>query len=326
MDDMSKQRVIYLAKILYERTDDEHYLTTAQLCSILKDEYGIDTHRTTVKNDIEVLKQTGFDVQEVRSTQNQYSFNDRTFDIPELKLLIDAVKSAKFMTKSKSDQLVAKLITLAGVNKAGELERNLTVDGRSKTKNEQVLIIIDAINQAINQKCKIEFQMDEYNAKKRRVLHNSGEVYTFSPYSLVWDGDFYYVVGFSDKHGAVGSHRVDRIHKCPKILEEKAIPAPNGFDISKYVNTTFRMYNAPRRKVELICDNSLMNAIIDRFGPDVNTSEYDKDHFLVTAEIAVGTVFFNWVFGFRGKVGIKSPGDVGQQFKDLLTMVFTAQG
>ena len=316
MDTDAKLRPIYLIEILKERTDEDHYLTTSQLCAILKNEYGIETHRTTIKSDIEILQQAGIGIQSVRSTQNQYNFIEREFDIAELKLLIDAVQSAKFMTKTKSDQLATKLMSLAGVNRARELKRNLVVDGRNKLENKQILVIVDAINDAINQRRKIMFQKVEYNVKKERVLHHSGEIYTFSPYSLVWDGDLYYVVGYSDKYKSIGSHRVDRIYQRPDILDEAIIPAPIGFDVNKYINTTFRMYNAPRKEVELICDNSVMDSIIDRFGPDVETYACDQQSFRVIAEVAIGTVFFNWIFGFEGKVRINSPEDVRQQYKD----------
>lgn len=316
MDTNDKLRPIYLIKILKERTDEDNYLTTMQLCSILKDEYGIETHRITIKNDIEMLQRAGFGVQVVRSTQNKYNLIERDFDIVELKLLIDAVESAKFITKAKSEQLVTKLTALAGQYKAQELKRNLVVDGRNKLENEQVLIIVDAINDAINQGRKIRFQKVEYNIKKDRVLHHGGEKYIFSPYSLIWDGDFYYVVGYSDKYKSIGSHRIDRIHQRPEILSEPAQPAPAGFDVNKYINTTFRMYNAPRKEVELICDNGLMDAIIDRFGPDVETYACDMHNFRVIAEIAVGTGFFNWIFGFGGKVRIKTPEDVKKQYEE----------
>lgn len=315
MDIDAKLRPIFLMDILKERTDEDHYLTTSQLCAILKNEYGIETHRTTIKSDIEMLQQAGIGIQAVRSTQNQYNFIDRDFDIAELKLLIDAVQSAKFITKTKSDQLVTKLTALAGTNKARELKRNLVVDGRNKLENEQILLIVDAINDAINQRRKIRFQKIEYNVKKERVLHHDGETYIFSPYSLVWDGDFYYVIGYSDKYQSIGSHRVDRINQRPEILNESIVPAPLGFDVNKYINTTFRMYNAPRREVELVCDNGVMDAIIDRFGPDVETYACDQQNFRVIAEVAVGTVFFNWIFGFGGKVRIKAPKDVKELYK-----------
>lgn len=316
MDTDAKLRPLYLINILKERTDQDHYLTTSQLCSILKNEYGMDTHRTTIKSDIEMLQQAGIGIQVVRSTQNQYSYPEREFDIPELKLLLDAVQCAKFMTKEKSEQLVAKLTALAGVNKARELKRNLVIDGRYKMENEQILIIVDVINDAINQKRKIRFKKTEYNVKKERVLHNNGEVYIFSPYFLVWDGEFYYVVGWSDKYQSIGSHRIDRIEKRPDVLDEAIVPAPADFDINKYIHTTFRMYNAPRREVELICDNSVMDAIIDRFGPSVETYACDQQNFRVIEEIAVGKVFFNWIFGFEGKVRIKAPEDVKQYYRE----------
>ena len=212
----AKLRPIYLLRILRERTDEDHSLTTAQLCSILDDEYGMETHRTTIKSDIELLQNAGFGIQTVRSTQNQYNFIEREFEDPELRMLIDAVQSAKFITKSKSQKLVTKLTALASVNKALDLKRNLVVDRRAKLENEYILFIADAINEAINRGRKIQFQMTEYNARKERVLHNNGEMYIFSPYSLIWDGDFYYVVGFSEKHQSIGSHRVDRIFKRPE--------------------------------------------------------------------------------------------------------------
>lgn len=318
MDIDAKLRPIYLIKILRERTDEDHYLSTAELCKILKDEYGMDTHRTTIKTDVEMLQNAGFGIQATRSTQNRYNYIEREFDDAELKLLIDAVESAKFITKAKGDQLVAKLTELAGMHKARELKRNLVVDGRYKTGSEQVYYIVDAINQAINMKRKIRFQMNEYNIKKEKVLHNGGERYTFSPYSLVWDGDFYYVMGYSEKYKKIGSHRVDRIADIPEILDEPAVSAGPFFDPNKYINTMFRMYDAPRKEVELVVSNQLINPIIDRFGPDVTIYACDQENFRVITEVAVGTVFYNWIFGFKGKVWIKAPEDVKKEYEDMV--------
>lgn len=315
MDCFDKIRPLFLLRILVEQTDEEHSLSTAQLCTILKDTYGIDTFRTTIKSDIEVLQRAGFCIQITRSTQNLYNYIDRDFDIPEVKLLIDAVMSSKFITKAKSDLLVTKLYKLAGPYRAEELKRNLVVDGRIKPENEQGYLIVDAINEAINLGKKISFQKVEYNIRKEKVLHNSGEEYVFSPYSLVWDGDFYYVVGFSDKYQSIGSHRVDRIAKRPKILDDPAASPPSSFDINHYINTMFRMYNAPRQKVELQVENHLMDAVIDKFGTDVTTYACDQHSFRVVAEVAVGTVFFNWVFGFQGSVKIKSPESVKEEYR-----------
>ena len=318
MDIDGKLRPLYLLRILKDNTDEEHSLSTAQLCAILKEDYGIDTFRTTIKSDIEVLQQAGFGIQTTRSTQNLYNYYERDFDIPEIKLLLDAVMSSKFITTAKSEQLSKKLSELAGSYKAKELKRNLIVDGRIKQENEQIYLIVDAINDAINTKKKISFQKSEYNVKKERILHNNGEIYVFSPYSLVWDGDFYYVVGYSDKYKSVGSHRVDRIYKRPDILSEAAIPQPVGFDINQYINTMFRMYDAPRQTVELQVDNGLMDAIIDKFGNDVTVYACDQHSFRVEATVSTGTTFYNWVFGFQGKVRIKKPENIREEYKRLV--------
>lgn len=318
MDIDAKLRPLYLIQILKERTDEDNYLTTSQLCDILKKKYDLDTHRTTIKSDIEVLQKAGFNVIERSSTQNQYQYVDRDFDIAEIKMMIDAIASSKFIAEGKSDALINKLTALAGSNKARELKRNVVVTDRGKHNNPQIYYIIDTINDAINQHRKIRFQKVEYNVKKERVLHHGGEEYTFSPYSLVWDGDNYYVVGFSDKYQNIGSHRVDRIAKQPEILDEVATPQPVGFDIGKYTRTNFRMYNAPRVEVELICDNGVMDAIVDRFGPNVHTYAGDLQNFRVIEEVAVGTVFFNWIFGFAGLVKTKGPESVKQQYRELV--------
>ncbi len=316
MDIDGKLRPLYLLRILKEHTDEDHTLTTAQLCKMLKDEYGIDTFRTTIKTDVEVLQKAGFSVQATRSTQNLYNYIEREHDIPEIKVLIDAVMSSKFITKSKSDELVAKLTELAGPYRSRELKRNLVVDGRIKPENEQAYMIVDAINDAINRRKKIKFQKVEYNVKKERVLHHGGETYVFSPYSLVWDGDFYYVVGYSDKYQSIGSHRVDRIYKRPEILDEAAVPPAVGFDINAYVNTMFRMYNADRYEVELQVDNQLMDAIVDKFGSDVTTYACDQHSFRVVANVSVGTTFYNWIFGFQGKVKIRGPETVRLAYEE----------
>ena len=313
-----KLRPLLLLRILKEQTDEDHALSTTQLCKILEEQYGISAFRTTIKADIDTLKQAGFGIQTTRSTQNLYNYIDSEFDIPEIKLLLDAVMSSKFITKAKSDALAAKLMQLAGPYKSKELKRNLVVDGRIKQDNEYILLIIDAINDAINTKKKIRFQKVDYDIRKRRIIHNNGEVYVFSPYSLVWDGDNYYVVGYSDKHGSIGSHRVDRIYRRPEVLEDNSVQPPRDYDINDYINTMFHMYDAPRKTVELQVENGLMDAIIDKFGADVITYACDQHSFRVEVKVSIGTPFYNWIFGFRGKVKIKQPAEVKDEYARLV--------
>ena len=324
MDNEAKLRPLYLAKILYEQTDEDHYLTTAQLMQILEERYGIKSHRQTIKAEIELLRQFGMEIEEVKSTQNRYNVYGRKFDLPELKLLIDAVESSKFITQSKSKELVGKLTTLTSEPLATTIKRNITCEGRIKPDNEKIYFIVDAINQAINENKKISFHYFHYNVRKEKKLKHNGEPYTITPLHLIWNGDYYYLVGVYDYKQRLGSFRVDRIAKCPTILKEEGTPPPNGFDINDYVNTTFRMYNSKHEEVELICDNDVMDAIIDRFGEDVTTYANDMKSFRVVADVAVSHIFYSWVFGFGGKVKIKGPENIKEKYTEMLRSAISA--
>lgn len=314
----TKLRPLCLLKILYEKTDEDHPLSTNELIALMESEYGLYAYRTTIAADVEQLKKFGMDIRTIKMASNQYYIGNRRFSLFELKLLIDAVESSKFITEGKSKELVGKLIALASENKAFELKRNLCIEGRIKPSNEQIYYIVDALNDAINQGKKVSFQYFQYNVKKEQKLRHDGEIYIFSPYTLVWNGDYYYVIGFSDKHQSIGSFRVDRIFNQPKILRENAVPCPKDFDEAKYVKTMFRMYNKEPQMVELICDNDLMDAIIDKFGCDVKTYAYSMSAFKVEIELAASHVFYAWVFGFGGKVKILGPKNVKDEYAGMV--------
>jgi predicted DNA-binding transcriptional regulator YafY len=196
--------------------------------------------------------------------------------------------------------------------------RNIDVEHRVKGENKQLLLIVDTINTAINQKKKIAFRYFTYDVRKEKKEKYNGYVYKFSPYKLVWNGDYYYAVGLSDKYDDVGCFRVDRISKIPEILEEKAVSIPRAFDINTYLNSMFRIYSGDRKEVELVCENSVMDSIIDRFGEDVKVYANDMDSFRVIAKISVSHIFFSWIFGFCGKVRIKAPVDVRDEYVEML--------
>lgn len=318
MDTNAKLRPFYIAKILYERTDEDHLLSTSEIENILYEEYGMETYRKTIKSDIKILQQFGLDIEVIRASQNKYHMLTRTFSIPELKLLASAVESSKFITAKKSKELAEKLGCLAGKHQAEVLKRNIDVEGRIKPENEQVYYIVDAINDAITQRKKISFHYFKYNENKEKELKNGGNPYLFSPYKLIWNGDYYYMIGYSDKHNGIGLFRVDRILKAPDMLGVDAVPAPPDFDINHYLNTMFRMYDGKRSKVKLLCDNSVIDSIIDKFGEAVEIRKETKTTSVVTVELVISHVFFSWIFGFEGKVSIKSPKKVKEQYADML--------
>jgi len=318
MESKNKLRQIFVLKILYEHTDDDHSMTIAQILQCLKDEYEIESYRKTIKEDLDLLIDSDFDIEFIKSSQNQYHIISRDFDVAELKVLIDAVISSKFISKTKSQALADKLSKLAGPYVAKELVRNIDVERRVKSDNKQLLLIVDTINTAINEKKKIAFKYFTYDVRKNKKEKHNGYIYKFSPYKLVWNGDYYYVVGFSDKYNDIGNFRVDRISKTPEILEDEAVPIPKGFDIGTYLNAMFHMYSAERKEVELICDNSVMDSIIDRFGEGVKVYANDMTSFRIIVNVMVSHVFYSWVFGFGGKVKIKAPLDIKADYAKMV--------
>ena len=318
MDKEPKLRALYLCKILYELTDEEHPLSTVELINLMKSRYNLDVYRTTISSDIELLCKFGIDVNTIKTTQNKYYVGNRKFELPEVKLLIDAVESSKFITEKKSEALVAKLTSLASDHQAKQLKRNLCNTNRIKPDNEMIYYIVDAIKEAINLGKKISFAYYEYNVKKEKKLKNSGKPYVFSPYSLIWNGDFYYVVGYSDKHKDICVFRVDRILKTPTILKDEMHSKPYDFDITDYAKSVFQMYGSEECEVTLRCENHLMKYIIERFGEEVQTAAYDMTSFRVIVNVELSPTFYGWVFTFGSKMQILSPDKAKEEYLSML--------
>ena len=314
----AKPRVLCLLKLLEKYTDEEHQLTTSELSSLLEKEYGLTVHRITFKKDIEALQAMGYDIVETRSSQNKYFLGSREFELPELKLLIDAVESSKFITSTKSKELIEKIHHLASVYQIEKLKRNNYVVKNVKPNNEQIYYIVDAINDAINANKQISFQYYDYTGLKKKVLKNKGEIYRISPYHLVWNGDYYYVLGYSEKREKVISFRVDRIANVPNILEKDSIPEPKDFDLNEFTKSVFFMYGGDKVRVTLRCENGLMKTIIDRFGEDVTTLAYDMESFRVVIDVEASPTFYGWVFGFGGKIEILGPEEIREEYEEQI--------
>ena len=317
MSGSNKLRLIDIYKILYQETDEDHPLSTNQLIQMLETKYGISAHRTTIAEDIQTLTDAGCDIVTINSTQNKYFMGERTFELPELKLLIDAVSSSKMLTQKKSDELVKKLSCLSSRHQSAALRRNLCTPNRIKPANENIYYIIDAINEAINRGRKLSFYYFAYGPDKSHILKNDGKPYILSPYTLLWNGDYYYVVGFSEKHQKITTFRVDRIESTPEILFETSMTKPKDFDIATFVTSVFQMYEADWHTVELRCQNEMMKLVIDRFGEEVKTRPCGSEEFIATVRVSAGPTFFGWVFGFGGKIKIISPKSVKEKYREM---------
>ena len=203
-------RLLLLQKYLLEYTDEQHSVSVSDIL-IFWEQHGIRAGRKSAYSDIEILQNGGMDIICVKSTQNRYFIGCRLFELPELKLLVDAVESSRFITEKKSEVLIEKLSHLASTAQAEQINRHVYMEGTAKPNNEVIYYTIDAIQNAIQDKHSISFQYFEYTQEKRKVLKHDGYRYVFSPYVMIWSRDYYYVVGWSEKHGKLAQFRVDRI-------------------------------------------------------------------------------------------------------------------
>ena len=305
-------RILYLYQMLLKDTDETHTLSTPEILRRMKEEHGILMHRTTLPRDIEVLRAAGIDVLVQRRQAIHYSLPERTLSIPELRLLIDAVQASKFISEEKSAQLTEKLMTLASTTGAQQLLRTVHATGKPKSENEKGYYIIDVINEGIREQRKISFCSFEYDNKKRHVLRNGGAPYTVSPYDLLWDGDYYYLVGYCDERGEVRTFRVDHIERQPEFLEEAARPRPKGYRVEKYTREVFRMFTGQE------ATEVRLGAVIDQFGSKVRTRALGEDEFVATVRVCTGPTFYRWVFGWGDAIVIDGPEAVKAEYKALL--------
>ena len=312
----NKQRPFRILKYLYENTDENHPVSTPELVNIFQAE---DAHasRKTVKDDIDVLIGEGFDIVTIRSTQNSFFLANRKFELPEIKLLIDAVSSARFISSEKSGSLIEKLSGMVSIPQAQKIRRHLYMADRVKADNRQIYYIVDAVTDAINEGKKVCFQYFEYNTAKEKVLRRDGGRYSVSPYALVWDDNHYYMIGFSDVRQIIANFRVDRMCNTG-ILDEDAVPLPDGFNMEEYVQRQFRMFAGDEVEVTLECRNEIMKYIVDQFGEEVETWPASEETFFAKVSVADSPTFYGWVFPFEGKIRITAPNLIREKYQAMV--------
>ncbi|MCH4032634.1 MAG: WYL domain-containing protein [Lachnospiraceae bacterium] len=308
MENVTRLRLLYLYRILEDRTNDKNPLPVSDLISILNTEYGIKTDRNALARDFNTLVDAGYPIQIKHEARNLYYYTGRVFEDAELKILIDAVASSKFIPEEESRSLITRLAGMTGPEESRKLCSHVCVVGRVKSQNYCALENAEVINQAIEEKRQISFQYSDYNTDKKRVLRHDGQFYFVSPYTLVWDGDYYYVIGFNEDKKTVENFRVDRIWKHCVMLEEESSAVPDYANLSDYLKRTFQMFSADRSTyVDLICQRETMKFLIDKFGESVETTKIDEESFSARVYVDLSPTFYRWVFGFHGDIRITGP-------------------
>lgn len=312
---MVKARLLVLSKMFYELTDDTHPMDTFEIIDYLT-ENGVPANTKTLRSDIALLRQHDVDIVTIPGRPNKYYCGGRLFEIPELKLLIDAVNSSRFITEKKSRALNRKLLTTVSEYQRKQIRRNVYTTEKIKPKNEKIFYVVDTINDAILAKRKISFRIREYGGNKEKTLRNDGEVYVVSPYAMYWNDDFYYVVGWSDKRNKIQAYRVDRMVD-PVILKDRAEKKPKDFKVSDYSHKVFEMFDGEEVRVKLECKNELMKYVMDRFGMDVETEPSNGETFICYADVRLSPTFYGWVFGFKGGIKILEPEEAIDEIKTM---------
>lgn len=303
-----KLKIMYLMKILLDRTDETHSITMPGIIDALE-AYGISAERKSLYNDIENLRVYGLDVIGVQEDRTySYHIGNRQFELAELKLLVDSVQSAKFITEKKSNELIKKIESLASKYEASQLHRQVFVAGRVKTMNESIYYNVDSIHAAIAGNSRITFKYFKWNVDKDMELRHDGALYEVSPWLLSWNDGYYYLIAYDSVKGIIKHFRVDKMlyikSNGRKREGEKVF---NSLDMAAYTGKMFGMYGGEDERVRLECDNALAGVMIDRFGKDISLIRLDDKKFAVNVEVAVSRQFLAWIIGLGEGVKIVGP-------------------
>ena len=309
-----KLKILYIISLLAENTDEEHPMPMADIIKYLEGQ-GISAERKSIYNDIAMLQQSGYDIINRKSRPAGYYMASRDFELAELKLLVDAVQSSKFITEKKSNALISKIEKLTNKYEARKLQRQVYVTNRVKTSNESILYNIDYINEAITDGVKIEFKYGEWNLQKELVPRKNGKVYRENPIMMMWDDEYYYLVAYDDEDDKIKHFRVDKMMSIvvtdSKIVRNRIT---SGFDAAVYAREHFGMFAGREEVVSVRFSNNLIGVVIDRFGRDVTIIKEDDNFFKARLKVQVSDQFFGWISGFHGQAVIVSPETVRNDY------------
>ena len=308
-----KLKILYLMRIFLSQTDEAHPMSVGELIARLAD-YGVSAERKTVYDDIEALRQFGVDIVMEKSKSFGYYVAGRDFELPELKLLADAVQSSKFITEKKSMQLIKKLEGLASTHDAGKLRRQLYIQNRVKNMNESIYYSVDTLHEAIALGKKISFKYFDYNIEKERVFRRDGARYIVSPIVLSWNEENYYLIAHSDEREGLSHYRVDKMSGVKK-LDENRSDATDSFDLADYSKKVFGMFGGKETNVKLRVHNTLASIVIDRFGKDLTMIADGEHHFTISVHVALSPVFYGWLFQFNELCEVLSPQSLKAELK-----------
>ena len=321
-----KLKLLYLFQILTTRSDEDHPFTVQELISELA-RHDIKAERKSIYDDMEALRNFGLDVQNRKGSSPGWFVGKREFELPELKLLVDAVQSSRFITQKKSSALIRKLESLASTHQARQLQRQVYVSQRIKVMNESIYYNVDKLHTSISGRKVITFRYFDYDMYRSKVYRRDGNRYTVSPYGLIWNSENYYLVAYDGSNAQMRHYRVDKmtdiiITDQPRQGEEQ-FPA---FDIAAYGQKHFGMFSGDEAAVTLRCRRHMAGVILDRFGHDIIMVPQDEDHFSVTLPVVLSPQFYGWLFALEDNVILTAPQWAAEAYREKLAAVSRQYG
>ena len=316
-----KLKILYLMKFLQEKTDREHPVSVKDIIRTME-AYGISVERKTVYDDIETLRTFGMKIGSRRGKPAGFYLEERTFELPELKFLMDAVQSSKFITEKQSAALVRKLEDLASVHEAKKLKSQVFLMPGIKTLNEEIYTNIETIYDAISANRQISFRYYQWTLSRELKPKRGGERYRVSPGKLLWNNDNYYLMGLDESSGIVKHYRVDKM-MAVAVEEEKRSGESvfRDFDMGRFSAETFGMFDGKETILKIRFSNELVGVVLDRFGKKAVLQRSDDTHFFLQTHIRVSGQFFGWLTGLGPGAEIVSPEKVRKEYKSFLTKI-----
>lgn len=317
-----KLKLLFLERIFYEYTDDEHGLTMQEIIAKLED-CGVRADRKTIYMDINELNNFGMDIVSERiGRSTYYHVGNRKFELPELKLLVDSVQAAKFISDEKSKTLINKLESMASIHEAKQLQRQVMLSGRVKTTNGSIYYNVDKIYTAILNDREITFRYFQWNVKKERVLRHDGALYHVSPWCLMWDDEYYYLVGYNSDDGMIKHYRVDKmldigVSNRVRMGQQEF----EAFDMALYSKSLFGMFGGEAVNVMIEAENDMAGVLIDRFGADIFIVPKDESHFKAHVNVVPSNQFLGWIMALGEKVKITAPQFVVDKMKREISRI-----
>lgn len=316
----TKLKLLYIKDYLEKYSDENHPVSAEALQTMLENK-GIECERKSIYSDIQTLRDYGMEIFRVRAPENGYYLVSREFEEPQLRLLIDAVQAASFITEKKTKELIKKIASLCSEGTAKQLTKQVYIENRLKCSNEEIYYNIDVLNRAIRARRKVEFiyckrvVTDDARAVKVRERRH-----VVSPYALIWSNDHYYLVCNNRKYDNLMHTRIDRMKKV-EMLEERARPFSevsqykSYFDSADYVSKLFNMFSGSLKQLDFICDNSILEEILDRFGSGalITKSNEDNEHFRMRIKIVVSEGLVSWIMQFGNKIEVIEPLSLREQ-------------